>query len=74
MLYQICILLYTPQTCHSQLSQNATLTSNLGQQNGDINRVAKAPSLIPPRKMHAFKFFWFVKILALFSENETMQK
>lgn len=59
---------------HSHLSRIATLTSNLGQQNRGINRVAKTPSLIPPRKMHAFKFFWFVKILTLFSENETMQK
>lgn len=42
---------------HSQLSQIATLTSNLGQQNRGINRVAKTPSLIPPTKMHAFKAF-----------------
>lgn len=59
---------------HSQLSQIATLTSNLGQQNRGINRVAKTPSLNPPTKMHAFKVFWFVKILTSFSANETMQK
>lgn len=42
---------------HSQLSQIATLTSNLGRQNRGINRVAKTPSLNPPKKMHAFKVF-----------------
>lgn len=56
---------------HSQLSLVAW-----GQQNRGINRVAKVPSLIPPRKMHAFNFLCFVNFFFFFlnSENETMQK
>lgn len=58
MLHQVYIVLYRPSDVHSKLSQIATLTSNLGQQNRGINRVAKTPSLNPPTKMHAFKVFF----------------
>lgn len=66
MLYQICISLYTPQICTPSCPLLLLLTNNLGQQNRGINRVAKVPSLIPPRKMHAFNLLCFVKIVSFF--------
>lgn len=72
MLYQICISLYTLQTCIPNCPVSLLLQVTWDNRT-EASIQQQRLLLIPPRKMHAFKFLLFVRILTVFRERDNVK-